>query len=108
MTTLPKVNKPKDYKPAAKPPIFTIGQYIASGEVAGKVSTCFWLKGQWNYTIEGLTGVDRNIAEHESADNLRLGNAYIAESNVKWGIYGCPCGWIPLLEEGEVHVCNKK
>lgn len=92
--------------PAKVPPSFDIGQSIASNEVAGKIATCFWYNNQWNYTIAGEVGVDRDLPPTERKGTLRLDKAYIAEDRVKWVGVGCVCHWIARLKDGEVHTCH--
>lgn len=76
----------KKTKCAATPPAYMPGDKIVSDEIAGRISGCFWYKGQWNYVIDGLIGVDRHSPPPDPAKptELRLGSAYIAEKNIKW------------------------
>jgi hypothetical protein len=91
--------------PAELSPLYGIGQTIASDEVGGIIATCFWYNDQWNYTIAGDVGVDRDLPPSERPGTLRLDKAYIAESRVKWMHRSC-CGWSDPLITGEEHTCH--
>jgi hypothetical protein len=71
---------------AVDPPNYLPGDFIASDSVMGRVSSAFYFREEWCYTLEGQTAVDTDQMpiDPDNPNYLRMGNRYIRDSDVKW------------------------